>query len=269
MKSISKSEIKKISTIAHFRKTALPLLLTALAFARSAPAQTNFVTSGNLDPDTLKKLLQRVDSQEAEIQALKSQLGHENAPATEPAPTMPPPPVYPNLQFHGFGDIDYAADNRKGAMLDGVTESGVKNSFFLGEYDLFVTSQLSEEFSVLSEVVLSADTDNNMGLDIERLLLQYHPNSYFNVDFGRFHTALGYYNNTYHHGTWFQNAVGHDPLYSMVWNSGANAGLHYGPSVGLRYDISTFVALKAQYDYLIDQGLNDASRLTLQAAFTF
>jgi hypothetical protein len=37
----------------------------------------------------------------------------------------------------------------------------------------------------------------------------------------------------------------------------------------LRYDVSTYVALKAQYDYLIDTGLNDASRVTLQAAFTF
>jgi len=428
--------MNKTRTTAHFRRTALPLLLTALACA-SAPAQTNVTSSSNVEPDTLKKLLQRVDNQEAEIQALKSQLSHENAPAAEPAPAMPPPPAYPNLQFHGFGDIDYAADNRKGTMLNGVTETGVKNSFFLGEYDLFVTSQLSEEFSVLSEVVLSGGTDNDMSLDIERLLLQYHPNSYFNVDFGRFHTALGYYNNTYHHGTWFQTAVGrpsflqyedsggilpihtvglsfhgaipsgklnlsyffeigngdrfttvpgqnavqqviantdtkavnvaliatpdwlpgvemgigtyydritpeaatplpdfdqfifnahvvyhnanweflsegyliddtagnggsshyspaffaqisrkfglltpyarftyydvsnHDPLYSIVWNNGANAGVHYGPSLGLRYDISTYVALKAQYDYLIDQKLNDASRLTLQAAFTF
>ena len=67
----------------------------------------------------------------------------------------------------------------------------------------------------------------------------------------------------------YYDVSNHDPLYSIVWNNGANAGVHYGPSLGLRYDISTYVALKAQYDYLIDQKLNDASRLTLQAAFTF
>ena len=222
--------MNKTRTTAHFRRTALPLLLTALACA-SAPAQTNVTSSSNVEPDTLKKLLQRVDNQEAEIQALKSQLSHENAPAAEPAPAMPPPPAYPNLQFHGFGDIDYAADNRKGTMLNGVTETGVKNSFFLGEYDLFVTSQLSEEFSVLSEVVLSGGTDNDMSLDIERLLLQYHPNSYFNVDFGRFHTALGYYNNTYHHGTWFQTAVGR-PSFLQYEDSGGILPIH---TVGLSF----------------------------------
>lgn len=419
-------------------RVALPLLLTALAFSRNCTAQTNAAAAPTGDSDSYKMLLQRLDSQEAEIQSLKAQLSHPTTPAVDAAPAMPPPPTYPNLQFHGFGDIDYAADNRKGTMLDGVTESGVKNSFFLGEYDLFLTSQLSEDFSALSETVLSGGTDNNMGVDIERLLLQYHPNSFFNVDLGRFHTALGYYNNAYHHGTWFQTAVGrpsflqyedsggimpihsvglsfhgavpsgswnlsyylevgngthftttpgqnavqqviantdskavnaaliinpdwlegaefgvgtyydritpdgtsvplpdydqfifnshaafhdanwefllegyliddtpvtggqshyspaffvqlsrkfglftpygrftyydlseHDPLYSLVWNSGANAGVHYGPSLGLRYDVSTYVALKAQYDYLIDTGLNDASRVTLQAAFTF
>jgi len=67
----------------------------------------------------------------------------------------------------------------------------------------------------------------------------------------------------------YYNASQNDALYSLVWNQGANEGIHYGPSLGLRYDFSTYVALKVQYDYLIDHGFNDASRLTLQAAFTF
>ena len=67
----------------------------------------------------------------------------------------------------------------------------------------------------------------------------------------------------------YYNASENDLLYSLVWNQGANAGLHYGPSLGLRFDFSTYLALKVQYDYLIDSGFNDASRLTLQAAFTF
>jgi hypothetical protein len=79
----------------------------------------------------------------------------------------------------------------------------------------------------------------------------------------KFHRFTPYGRFTYY------NASRNDALYSIVWNQGANAGVHYGPSLGLRYDISTYVALKAQYDYLIDEGLNDASRLTLQAAFTF
>lgn len=426
--------MKKLNKFRQSSPVVLPILLTTLALGRTALAQTNAAPQ-TIDPELVKTLIDRVDKQESEIQSLKGQLAASHAIDT--APDMPAAPKYPSLQFHGFADIDYAADSRKGLMNYGVTETGAKNSFFLGEYDLFVTSQLAENFSALSEIVLSAGTDNEMGVDIERLLLQYHPNSYFNVDFGRFHTALGYYNTEYHHGTWFQNAVGrpsfleyedsggilpihsvglsfhgeipsgslnlqyfvevgnglryttdttqnevqqiisntdskainlaliakpdwlpglqfgagvyydrikpeaatplpdfnqfiynahvvyhnskwefitegylindkpvgggsghyspaafsqisrkfglftpyarftyynaseNDPLYSIVWQGGANAGIHYGPSIGLRYDISTFVALKAQYDYLIDEGLNDASRITLQAAFTF
>lgn len=410
---------------------AMTTLANSYLITNPATAQTNAPTG-----DPVQQLLQRVDRQEAEIQALKLQLAHEAKTADDGGSAMPPPPKYPTIQFHGFGDIDYAADNRRGTSLLGVTETGGKNTFFLGEFDLFISAQLAEEFSVLSESVLSANLDNEMGVDIERLMLQYEPSPYFNVDLGRFHTALGYYNTAYHHGTWFQNAVGrpsfldfedsggllpvhmvgasihgaipsgswnlnyfleggngldyttnpnknvvqqvvdntdskavniaftakpdwmpgwqfgagmyydhitpqapivlpdfdqfifnghlvyhnanwefltegyllddqpvggeahyspmvygqisrkfhrftpygrftyynasrNDALYSIVWNQGANAGVHYGPSLGLRYDISTYVALKAQYDYLIDEGLNDASRLTLQAAFTF
>jgi hypothetical protein len=60
-----------------------------------------------------------------------------------------------------------------------------------------------------------------------------------------------------------------DLLYSLAWAGGVNVGSHYGPSLGLRYDFSDYAAIKAQYDYLVDSGFNDASRITLQACFTF
>ena len=46
-------------------------------------------------------------------------------------------------------------------------------------------------------------------------------------------------------------------------------GLRHGPSVGLRYDLSEFVALKLQYDYTArgrDQAIH---ALAFQAGFTF
>ena len=67
----------------------------------------------------------------------------------------------------------------------------------------------------------------------------------------------------------YYNASRNDLLYTGAWAGGVNAGIHYGPSLGLRYDLSDYAALKAQYDYLLDSGLNDASRITLQACFTF
>jgi hypothetical protein len=78
----------------------------------------------------------------------------------------------------------------------------------LGQLDFFVTSQLAENLSVMSETVIEADEDNNFVIEIERLMLQWTPSDYFNLDIGRYHTAVGYYNTAFHHGAWFQTAAG-------------------------------------------------------------
>src|SRR5467141_3369970 len=60
----------------------------------------------------------------------------------------------------------------------------------------------------------------------------------------------------------YVNASQSEPVFSDV-------GLRRGPSVGLRYDLSDFVALKLQYDYTArgrDQAIH---ALALQAGFTF
>jgi len=60
----------------------------------------------------------------------------------------------------------------------------------------------------------------------------------------------------------YVNASQSEPVFPEV-------GLRHGPSVGLRYDLSEFVALKFQYDYTArgrDQAIH---ALALQAGFTF
>lgn len=404
--------------------------LTASPSPAASPAATN----------NFAALQQRLDAQSAAFTSLQQEV----AKATIPALNRP---KYPNLQFHGFADIDYAADNRRPKNVPGnatgipygVSYYGIKNTFYIGEMDIFLSSQLSPNTSFVSETAFSADSNNQMGVDIERLYLEYRHNEYFNVEAGRLHTDLGYYNTTYHHGLWLQTAVGRpsflqfedsggimpihlvglevhgaipsgrlnlsydaelgngedftantslndvqqivsfndskafnlaleakpdwlpglqfggnlyydfiipdnagttnnvphnnqaifganvvynnadweflnegylildkptggqahydpafytqigrrvgpftpyfrftyydiaksDSLYSLDWNGGVNAGLHYGPSLGVRYDFTTYAALKVQYDYLVDTGLNDASRVTVQASCTF
>lgn len=48
-----------------------------------------------------------------------------------------------------------------------------------------------------------------------------------------------------------------------------NVGLQYGPSVGLRYDLSDFVAWKVQYDYTSQKNGQSYQTVMLQACFTF
>jgi hypothetical protein len=143
------------------------------------------------------------------------------------------------LNIRGFGDV----------TLHGDTGKGDTTSFSLGQLDLFITSDISEKFKFLSEVVFEAGSDNIFGVDLERYLLQYSPNDYFNVSAGRYHTAIGYYNTAYHHSTWLQTATGRPFLFQFedaggilpIHNVGVSVtgvipsgslGLHYVAEVG-------------------------------------
>ena len=163
------------------------LLAPGLAFAQvKAPA--------TYDPAFVEQILKRLESQEKELKELRAA-----KPPEMPAEEFSKPDVFPKFSFHGFGDVNYVWDNDKG---------GRRDSFALGQLDFFVTSQLAENLSVLSEVVIEANEENNFGIEVERLLLQWRPSQYFNADLGRYHTAVGYYSTAYHHGTWLQTATG-------------------------------------------------------------
>jgi len=117
------------------------------------------------------------------------------------------------LRIRGFGDVNFGGD----------TMHGDTTSFSLGQLDLFITSDISEKFKFLSEVVFEGSNSNiygqpktgvnNLGVDLERYLIQYSYNDYFNISAGRMHTAIGYYNTAYHHSTWLQTTTGRPFLF--------------------------------------------------------
>ncbi len=140
----------------------------------------------------------------------------------------------PRLQIQGYADVNLRASNEKGKTT----------SFNLGQLDLFITSRLSENFSVLGELVLEATEDNSFSFEIHRLLLRYTPRDYFNLDIGRTHTAIGYYNTAHHHGSWFATAANRPYIFAFEGKGGIlpihNVGLTASgriPSgrLGLRY----------------------------------
>lgn len=146
------------------------------------------------------------------------------------------------LRIRGYTDV-----NLHGSTLKGDPAS--TTAFSLGQVNLFVTSDVSDKFKFLSEIVFEAGTDNVFGVDIERMLLTYYFNDYLNVSVGRYHTAIGYYNTAYHHSTWFQTATGRPFLFAFedqggilpIHNVGASItgkvpsgslGLHYVAEIG-------------------------------------
>jgi hypothetical protein len=150
-------------------------------------------------------------------------------PQPPPAPQPPPPPDPepveqeshdhmmtiphgPTLHFRGFFDIDFD-DGSVAQSLQYPLGVPAHASFRAGEFDLFITSQLSDKLSFLTELVFSTDQTNNFGLDMERFQLTYRPTKYFEISGGRFHTDIGYYNTAFHHGTWFSTATGRPFMY--------------------------------------------------------
>jgi hypothetical protein len=155
----------------------------------------------------------------------------------------------PTLNFRGFMDLNLGVGSDANPL---VYPLGVptNTSFQLGEFDLFITSKLSDHISFLAELVFGFDATNYIGADLERVQLTYTANKYFQVSGGRYHTAIGYYNTAFHHGTWFQTATGRPFMYFFedsggtlpVHNVGATAtglvpdtgstGLHWIAEVG-------------------------------------
>ena len=153
------------------------------------------------------------------------------------------------LRMRGFGDIAF----------HGSDERGTTNAFSLGQLNLFVTSDISEKFKFLGEIVFEGGPDdiygvpsgetNKFSVDLERYLLQYSRNDYFNLSVGRYHTAIGFYNTAYHHSTWFQTTTGRPLFFEFedrggvlpTHNVGVSAtgripsgslGLHYIAEIG-------------------------------------
>lgn len=157
-------------------------------------------------------------------------------------PAAPPesiPTGVPSLKIRGFSNI----------LWSGTDQKGTTNSFALGQTDLFITSVLSRRIDMLSEVVFEADTNNNMGVDLERMLLRYSFNDYFKLSAGRYHTAIGFYNTAYHHSTWMQTAIDRPFIFQFEDDGGilpihnvglsatgiipsGNLGLHYVAEIG-------------------------------------
>ncbi|HZH30544.1 MAG TPA: hypothetical protein VEY11_07250 [Pyrinomonadaceae bacterium] len=140
----------------------------------------------------------------------------------------------PRLQIQGFADVNFRASNGRGTT----------NAFSLGQLDLFITSQLSDKFSVVSELILEAKRDNSFEFEIHRLLLRYAMSDFMNLSAGRYHTGIGYYNTTFHHGSYFATAANRPFLFAFEGQGGVlplhNVGVSAtgripSGSLGLRY----------------------------------
>jgi hypothetical protein len=260
------------------QKRALWVTLAAIVISPSLMRAESGPTV-TVDQATMQALLKRIDQLEVRVQQLEAaqhvatpesakvearQLLSVDAPTHGPSPQAAQeheqePTEHAEtermdvsktlLRIRGFGDVNFHGDNYHPAI-----GPGDKTAFSLGQLNLFVTSDISDKFKFLGEIVFEAGPDNIYGVtrgtentfsvDIERYLLTYSHNEYFNLSAGRYHTAIGYYNTAFHHSTWLQTTTGRPLLFEFEDRGGIlpihNVGLEaYGSipsgSLGLHY----------------------------------
>ncbi|NOT29704.1 MAG: hypothetical protein HOP15_04550 [Planctomycetes bacterium] len=112
--------------------------------------------------------------------------------------------IIPRVLLRGFTHFELGA--RDNPAFVSTRES--EGAFALGGLDLFLTSRLSERASFLNETVFEPTEDGEYVLDVERVIFKYEFGDFLNVQAGRFHTTIGYWNEAYHHGEWLQTSAG-------------------------------------------------------------
>ena len=198
-----------------------PLLLFVLMFF--AP----FIACGqNADAaeqaEQIKALLVRVELLEKEVASLKA----NQVAAVAPVPGGPEPETapaaktmvqghdhepqvakeamhemelhYPSLQFHGFGDVDFAATDQKSATSN--------SGFYVGQLDFHIAAALSRKISYFTEITLNPHP-TEYTVEVERNIIRYDYDDYFKLSFGRYHTPIGYWNTAFHHGAWLETTI--------------------------------------------------------------
>lgn len=112
-------------------------------------------------------------------------------------------PMRPGVTMHVFSDVIFRAD-RVDSAAGGRAKS---QSFSLGQYDLYMTASVSPGVSILSETAFKLTSTNVQSVEVERIFIRYRWADLVEVSAGRTHTALGYWNEAYHHGALLQPTI--------------------------------------------------------------
>lgn len=111
-----------------------------------------------------------------------------------------------NTQIRGFMDVNGVYNQNSGHF-----------DFVLGEQDLFITSDISDKVSFLGETVFkySSTSSSNFTIGLERAIITYNFKGNHSFFAGKVHTALNYWNDSYHHGRLFFPTVGRPEMFNQ------------------------------------------------------
>lgn len=145
-------------------------------------------------------------------------------------------------QIKGFVDTQEALVDSAGTKTHG---------FALGQFDLFITSQINDKTTFLGETVFEWDDSKQAFIvDVERIVIRYSVNNLLNLSTGKFHTPFGYWNSAYHHGALIQPTI-QRPNIIRFEDEGGFLPVH---QVGVQLDGSGLTNANLGYNFFVSNG---------------
>jgi len=217
----------------RYTRSVLTLLLAAsLSHAQDAAPS---------DREMIQRLVQQVEALQNKVKALESQQRTDppsdanatSKPAvsttvpqaadgnTQPGSLAPELHELHGIQWRGFGEVDYKVLNQRKPELGTYGfVPGSHGNFYTGDFDLLLTARISDKASVLSEIVFGEEDAQKFAADLERVLFKYDYNDHLRMSFGRYQTAIGYYNTAFHSGSWLQTTADRPLIMEFADNGG-------------------------------------------------
>src|ERR1700694_4229603 len=224
----------------RYNRTAIMLVFIAsLSHAQDAAPS---------ERELIQQLVQQVTVLQEKVKVLESQQQRADAPSTadatlQAASTATPQAADNNaqpaslsqelhqfrgIQWRGFGEVDYKVLNQRMPELGTYGfVPGSHGNFYTVDFDLLLTSRITDKASVLAEMVFGEEDAQKFAVDLERVLLKYDYNDHLTLSLGRYHTGIGYYH--FNSGSWLQTTADR-PLIMEFANDG---GLLPTQAVGL------------------------------------
>jgi hypothetical protein len=151
-----------------------------------------FIAAVDSRADELTDLKKSVEEQQRELEELQKKVEDlEERRRLEEEAAREMEDIRPKfgVNLGVFGDINFSSDSREKE----------NETFSLGELTLYSAAGYGERLNFLFELVVEFEEDETE-VEMERLWAGYTISDLFIVRAGRFHTALGYWNKTFHHG---------------------------------------------------------------------
>jgi hypothetical protein len=255
--------------VRYNRTTIILLFIASLSHAQDATPS---------EREMIQQLVQQVTALQEKVQVLESQQ-RTNGPSTADATPQPASAATPQaadnnaqpaslpqelhefhgIQWRGFGEVDYKVLNQRKPELGTYGfVPGSHGNFYTGDFDLLLTSRITDKASVLAEIVFGEEDAQKFGVDLERVLFKYDYTDHLRMSFGRYHTGIGYYNTAFHSGSWLQTTADR-PLIMEFANDG---GVLPTQAVGLSVT-GSIPSGRLGLNYIAEYGSSDTIRPAL------